>query len=229
MFRRVNLIIRLGSEVSICRWVLWVYSQAIVGFVFWLNHKVRAIFYLWLDIDEFAHFLADSLVIVQQEVPTLLEERTYVILIILKERRFAVSALQSHPVQMAPIAVIAYADILYKRRSTTFNGHGKSLHTIGSCYLAAITIGLLYETLPFLYMHSISPMQFLIPLHRAKVCCTEQNLHGFTLFNIVYDIADTIPTYSRESVTVGIAAPPDEDRLTHDMILGHKSPVARVG
>ena len=226
MFSRVNLIIRLGSEVSIWRWVLWVYSQAIVGFVFWLSHKVRAIRYLGLDIDEFAHFLADSLIIVQQEVPTFLEERTYVILIILKERRLAVCALQSHPVQMAPIAVIAYADILYKRRSTTFNGHGKGLHPIGGSYQAAITISLLDETFPLLYMHSISPMQFLIPLHRAKVCCTEQNLHGFTLFNIIYDIADTIPTYARESVTIGIARPPDEYRLTHDMILGHIAPIA---
>lgn len=69
---------------------------------------------------------------------------------------------------MAPVAMIADADILDKRRCATFNGHGKGLHTIGGGYQAAVAIGLLQETLPLFNQHSVSPMQLLIPLHRPK-------------------------------------------------------------
>ena len=76
-------------------------------------HPRISIRYFRLDIEEFAHRLTDCLVEVEQELPTLLEEGTDIILIIVEERRLTIGALQGVPVEMAPIAVIADADILY--------------------------------------------------------------------------------------------------------------------
>ena len=68
---------------------------------------------LRLNIDQFAHFLADLLVEIEQKVPALLEEGTDVVLIVVEKRRLTVGALQGIPVQMPPVAMIADPYFVY--------------------------------------------------------------------------------------------------------------------
>ena len=68
--------------------------------------------YLRLDVEKFAHLFADSLVEIEEIVPTLLKERADIILIIIEERRLAIGALKGVPMQMAPVAVVADTEVL---------------------------------------------------------------------------------------------------------------------
>ena len=68
-----------------------------------------------MDVDQIAHFGPDGLVEIEQIVPALFKERTDIVLIIFKERRFAVSTLQGVPMQMPPVAMVADARILDER------------------------------------------------------------------------------------------------------------------
>lgn len=54
-------------------------------------------------------------------------------------------------------------------------------------------------------------------------------LISFFLLNIVYESEEAIPTDAREARMIWAVAPPDEDRLAHDVILRHETPVAAVG
>ena len=101
-----------------------------------------------------------------------------IVLIILKERRFPISGLQCVPMQMTPIAMIADSDVLNKWRveggewRVTFHWHRQSLDAVSGGNETTVTICLLLEALPLFNHHMFSPMQFLIPLHRAEIGCT---------------------------------------------------------
>ena len=64
-----------------------------------------------MDIQEFAEFVGDGHIEVEQVLPPLLKERTDIIYIIIKERTVAIGTHQGIPVQVAPVAVVADADI----------------------------------------------------------------------------------------------------------------------
>ena len=64
-----------------------------------------------MDIQEFAEFVGDGHVEVEQVLPALLKERTDIIYIVIKERTVAIGAHQGIPVQMAPVAMVADVDI----------------------------------------------------------------------------------------------------------------------
>jgi hypothetical protein len=49
-------------------------------------------------------------------------------------------------------------------------------------------------------------------------------LSSLTLFNIIHEIEQAVPADARESLSVGVAAPPDEDGLAHDMVFRYESP-----
>lgn len=66
----------------------------------WFLYKLR------LDIKKFTHLLRDIHIIIKKIFPTIvLEERTYVVLIIYKERTIAIGCLQCMPVLPLPVAV----------------------------------------------------------------------------------------------------------------------------
>ena len=67
-----------------------------------------------MDVDEFAHLLADSLVEIYQEVPFLLKEWSDVVLIVFEERALAIGTLQGIPMNAPPLVVVADADVLHR-------------------------------------------------------------------------------------------------------------------
>lgn len=73
--------------------------------------------HLGTDVQQLADFLTDRFVIVYQVLPSLFEERTDIVLVILKEGRLAIGCCQGVPVQMSPVAVVTDADILNQVRS----------------------------------------------------------------------------------------------------------------
>ena len=93
--------------------------------------------------DEAKKFLVE----VGQKLPLLFIERSKVISIILKERTLPVAALQSIPMQMAPVAVIADTDVTHQgMRCRLLNGDTKRKGTLGAVYHATVTEGLLAVT-----------------------------------------------------------------------------------
>ena len=48
------------------------------------------------------------------------------------------------------------------------------------------------------------------------------------LFDVVHEAEQAVPSNAGESVTVRIGTPPNEDRLAHDVIFRHKTPIAGV-
>ena len=76
--------------------------------------------------------------------------------------------------QMAPVAMVTDpkgADLI---PLTPLYGNSEGLRAVGGGDDTTVTIGLLLETLAVLYKHLFGPIQFLIPLYRAEVGCTEQ-------------------------------------------------------
>ena len=142
-----------------------------------------------LNIYQLAYLLSDGLVEIEQIVPALLEERPQVVLVIVKERRLAIGTLNSIPVQMSPVAMVADAEVLYQHGVTMFYWHRECLDTIGGCNETTIPEGLLLEILPPLYLYILSPMQLLIPLHRTEIGCTQQNsLHSYLIWSTIRPI-----------------------------------------
>lgn len=64
-----------------------------------------------MNIQEFAEFVGDGHVEIEQVLPSLLKERADIIYIIVKERTVAIGTHQGIPVQVAPVAVVADADV----------------------------------------------------------------------------------------------------------------------
>ena len=120
VFLLIHLIVGLGLEVRIRQRVLGGDRLAVVDFRGRRKEEggrsiLRGQGDFGLYIDQFAHFGPDGLVEIEQIVPALFKERTDIVLIICKERRFAVSTLQGVPMQMPPVAVVADARILDER------------------------------------------------------------------------------------------------------------------
>ena len=57
-----------------------------------------------------------------------------------------------------------------------FHRNGKCLDAVSGGNQTTVAIGLLLKALPLFYDDMFSPMQFLIPLHRAEIGCTQQDL-----------------------------------------------------
>ena len=49
------------------------------------------------------------------------------------------------------------------------------------------------------------------------------------LLDVVNEAEEAAPADAVHATAVGVAAPPDEDGLADDVVLGHEAPVARVG
>ena len=64
-----------------------------------------------MDIQEFAEFVGNGHVEVEQEFPLLLKERADIIYVVVKERAIPIGTHQGIPVQVAPVAVVTDADI----------------------------------------------------------------------------------------------------------------------
>jgi len=103
---------------------------------------------MWLDIQQFAHLLTNRLIIIYQSLPmALCKERAQVVLVILKERGITIGCLQSLPMQMTPVAMIRNPDITYRITCIMHHRYRQGLNTLRRSYQAAITIGLLLESL----------------------------------------------------------------------------------
>ena len=79
-----------------------------------LPHIVRCIFHLRLNIYQLADSLTNGLVEVDEEVVALLEERTDIVSIILKERTLAVGRHERIPVNASPLVMVADAEIFHQ-------------------------------------------------------------------------------------------------------------------
>ena len=75
------------------------------------------------------------------------KERAQVIFVILKERGITIGCLQSLPMEMTPVAMVGNPDITYRITRIMDHRHRQGLNTLRRCYQAAITIGLLLESL----------------------------------------------------------------------------------
>ena len=71
---------------------------------------------LRLNIQQFTHLFANRFVEIQQIIPSILKKWPYIILVILKKRRFPIRTHQRIPMQMPPVAVIANTNIFDKLR-----------------------------------------------------------------------------------------------------------------
>ena len=45
------------------------------------------------------------------------------------------------------------------------------------------------------------------------------------LLDVIYKLEETTPADAREAWMIRAVAPPDEDRLAHDVVFWHKSPI----
>ena len=109
MLLAVDLIVWVGGEVRVGGRVLGLDGVAVVAFG--RPDVLSGIADAGLYVEQFAHLLTDGLVIVEQELPARLKKGTQVVLVILEEGRLTVGRLQGVPVQVAPLAVVADADV----------------------------------------------------------------------------------------------------------------------
>lgn len=130
-----------------------------------------------MDIQEFAEFVGDGHVEVEQVLPVLLKERADVIYVVIKERTVAIGAHQGIPVQVAPIAVVTDTYIRDESGAIipfilgVFHGDAQGLQAVGGGYHATVAVGLLDEALTPFYIYIRIPVQLLIPLNRSEIRC----------------------------------------------------------
>lgn len=89
-----------------------------------------------------------------------------------RKRTLAIGRHESVPVEMAPRAVVAYADVPHKALTAliAFYGDRKRLRT-GSCgYNAPVAVGLLHVVVVAFDEAAVVTVQLLIPLHRTEIC-----------------------------------------------------------
>ena len=133
--------------------------------------KVRRVCHLGLEINEFAYFLADGFVEINEELILLLEERTDVIHVIVKERTLAISRLKGIPMDSSPLVVVADAQILEQDFFfAMLYRNGQSLHTIGGCNDTAVAESLFLVRVVLLNETLVVATQLLIPLYGSEVC-----------------------------------------------------------
>ena len=109
----------------------------------------------------------------------LLEEGTEIVLIVVEEGRLVVSTHQCVPVLVAPVAMIADADITDKRTGAALYRYGKCLRTIGGGYDATVAICLFLKCLMALHQYQVATIKLLIPLYRTAICCGKYCCHSF--------------------------------------------------
>ena len=124
-----------------------------------------------LHVEEFAKLFGYSHIEVDEILPLALEERTYVVFVIHKERTLAVSRHYCVPMLVAPLAMVAYTDVAHGTFCSVvaFDWHGEGLHSVGCCYEATVAIGLLAEVVVLLYNHAPITMELLHPLDGREV------------------------------------------------------------
>lgn len=123
-----------------------------------------------MDVDEFAHLLADSLVEIYQEVPFLLEEWSDVVLIVFEERALAIGTLQGVPVYASPLVVVADAKVLDQRLVVgMLHRNGQCLRTVCRTDETAVAIGLLLIGVVLFYQTMVIAGELLIPLNGSEV------------------------------------------------------------
>ena len=124
-----------------------------------------------LHVEEFAKLFGYRHIEVDEILPLALEERTYVVFVIHKERTLAVSRHYGVPVLVAPLAVVADANVAHRtlRSLVTLNRHGERLHSVGGSNETAVAIGLLAEVVVLLYNHAPVTMELLHPLNGREV------------------------------------------------------------
>lgn len=129
------------------------------------------------DIEQLAHLLRDSHIEIEEERPSLLEERMQVVGIELEERTLSIRRQQCVPVEMLPVAMVADAYIAHLAfvALVFLYGHGESLRARRSGYDAAVAIGLLQEVVVLLNEAGIEAVEFLIPLHRTEISRGKEN------------------------------------------------------
>ena len=139
-----------------------------------------------MDVKEFTHLLHDFEVEIVEELIVLLEERTEVVRVKLKEGALAVGRLQCVPMDAAPGAVVADADIADQSATPMLNGNGEGLLTIGSGDDTTVTVGLLDKRLAGLQIDNICAVQLLIPLNRAEVGSGKKGITPFVLHHLSF-------------------------------------------
>ena len=114
-----------------------------------------------------------------EEIAFFFKKWTEVVLIIIEKWRFVVSTHQGMPMLMAPVAMIADADIADERTGATLYRHGKCLRTIGCGYDATVAICLFLKCLTVFHQYQVATIKLLIPLYRTAVCCGKYCCHSF--------------------------------------------------
>ena len=137
-----------------------------------------------MDVEQFAHFLGDSHIEIEEIFPAGFKERADVVFVELKERALAVGTLQRIPMFRAPFAMIADANILDEPLlgevgGGLFHRHRQRLHPLRGSNDATVAESLFQEMLMLFYQHTAETVQFLIPLHRSEICRSKNSLHVF--------------------------------------------------
>ena len=97
---------------------------------------------VWTEVKKGTHRAAYLQIEVIEIVPLALKEGAQVVSIILEERRLTVGTQQGVPMEMAPIAVIADADIAHQSRLAPRHRHRERLEPIGGGDDTTVTVSL---------------------------------------------------------------------------------------
>lgn len=137
----------------------------------------------YVKVEEAAHQFGGRLVVVQEIFHAhrrrgafVDEERTYVVLIVFEECRFAVGCQQCLPVEVSPVAVVGNLHILNLQALSVGHGDGQRLCPVGGGYDAAVAESLFPERFAGfdIYARTCAMAQEGVPLHRSEVCCREK-------------------------------------------------------
>ena len=80
---------------------------------------------------------------------------------------------------MAPVAMIADADITDERTGAALYRHGERLKAVGGGYDTTVAICLFLKCLMTLHQYQVATVKLLIPLYRTAVCCGKYCCHSF--------------------------------------------------
>ena len=133
-----------------------------------------------MDVDEFAAFLNQSLVEVEQIIVFLFVERTKVVLIIFEKWTVEVAGAECLPMLVSPVTVVADAEIANESASVIglLHGNGEGKRSGWRVDDAAVAIGLLDVAFVCFHINNTSSVGTLFcseelgkPLNWWQICC----------------------------------------------------------
>ena len=124
VFLLINLIVGAGNKVAVkarmlgANGVAEVVGEAVQSGVFSASIyrlKCSCELDLWLNVEQFCHFLRDSHVKVDEKCPLLFKERAQIVFIVHEKGTFTIGRAEGMPMDMTPVPVVRDADILHGR------------------------------------------------------------------------------------------------------------------